>query len=86
VLDYSIGGLRLRGDPPAAIGVTVRLDRVQIAASIVRWGAGDFGLRVEGEEARRIMIRHFYSGHQGQGMLKVRAWRVLGAVTQRVFG
>jgi cellulose synthase (UDP-forming) len=88
VLDYSTGGLRLRGVAPAAIGtrVTVRLDRVQIEASIVRQGTGDFGLQVEGEQARRTMIRHFYSGHHGQGMLKVRAWQVIGAVMRRVFG
>jgi hypothetical protein len=66
--------------------VTVRLDRVQIAASIVRQGNGDFGLQVEGDEARRTMIRHFYSSHHGQGALKVRAWLVLGAVMRRVFG
>jgi hypothetical protein len=66
--------------------VIVRLDRVRIEASIVRKGPGDFGLQVEGDEARRAMIRHFYSGHHGQSPLKVRAWQVVGAVVRRMFG
>jgi len=66
--------------------VIVRLDRVQVEASIVRQGAGDFGLQVEGDRARNEMIRHFYSSHHGHGALKVRAWQVAGAVMRRVFG
>jgi cellulose synthase (UDP-forming) len=88
VLDYSVSGLRLKGIAPAPVGtkVTVSLDRVQVEASIVRQGQGDFGLQVEGEQARKVMIRHFYSGQLGQAVLNVRAWRVAGAVVRRVFG
>ena len=85
--DISIGGMRLRGVAPAAVGekATLLLDGKELGATIARSGATDFAIAVDdGFEARAAMIRAVYSGRYDPGVAEVSPTRVAVGVARRL--
>ena len=88
VLDISIGGMRLAGNPPAVPGtrLAVRVGReLQLDGTIVRSGPGEFSLRLDNSpQARKTMIAHIYSGRYNAMVPVVKIRRVAAAVVGRL--
>lgn len=87
VLDVSLGGAKLAGTPPARPGttVTLTLDGLNIAASILRVGDGDFVVRFSDDtDTRAKLIRFVYSGRFSAGIAKIEPARVVAATLGRV--
>jgi cellulose synthase (UDP-forming) len=87
VLDLSVGGLRIAGAAPGQIGdtVTVTLRGSRMPAIIVRVSSAEFAVRIEGEEGREAMIRHFYSDHYFRAAWDLRFGIVASTLFRRVF-
>ena len=87
VLDVSLGGARLAGAPPAKAGttVTVTLDGLAVAATVLRVGERDFALRFSDDPASRAkLIRFVYSGRFSADVAKIEPARVAAATLGRV--
>jgi len=87
LLDVSVGGVRINGAAPGAVGdpVTVTFRGSRMPATIVRAAPGEFAIRIEGEEGREAMIRHFYSDHYNRATWDLRIGVVAWTLLRRVF-
>jgi cellulose synthase (UDP-forming) len=87
VQDISIGGAKVRGEPPAPIGVTLNwtIGNCSLPATIVRVSPQSFSLRFENSLANRIaIIRHFYAGRYIRPIEQVRPAKLARAIVTRL--
>jgi cellulose synthase (UDP-forming) len=87
LLDVSVGGLRITGAAPGSVGDTVNVTfrGSRMAATIVRAAPAEFAVRIEGEESREAMIRHFYSDQYNRATWDLRIGVVASTLLRRVF-
>ena len=87
LLDVSVGGLRITGAAPGAVGdsVNVTFRGSRMPATIVRAAPAEFAVRIEGEEGREAMIRHFYSDQYNRATWDLRIGVVASTLLRRVF-
>ena len=87
ILDISLGGARLLGSPQIENGtaVTFAFEGLQLPATVVRHGEGQFALRFEDVgPARADLIRLVYSGRFSSSVSRIVPGRVAAAVLGRV--
>ena len=87
VLDVSLGGARLAGAAPAALGtyVTVVLDGMSIRGSVLRIGSDDYVVRFEETAETKVkLIRFVYSGRFSADVPRIVPARVAAATLGRV--
>jgi cellulose synthase (UDP-forming) len=85
--DISIGGARVRGEPPAAIGATLswEIGNCTLPATIVRASPEHFSLRFENSLSTRIsIIRHFYAGRYIHPIEQVKPTKLVRAIIGRL--
>ncbi len=87
LIDVSLGGTRIAGAAPAPIGarLTVALNGVPLAGSILRTAASDYVVQFdESAEVRAQLIRYVYSGRFGAEIPRIDAVKVATAALGRV--
>ncbi len=87
LVDVSLGGARIAGAAPAAVGtpVTVAINGVPLAGIILRASGSDYVVRFDDTpDARTQLIRYVYSGRFGTEIAKIEPVRVATAALGRV--
>jgi cellulose synthase (UDP-forming) len=87
LMDISITGARLKGEPPGPVGTTVRcvIDAQVVEARVVRILPGSFALHFDAELASRItLIQHFYARNYVKAFERVAAHSVGRAIVTRL--
>jgi len=86
VKDVSASGMRLAGEvsPPIGSPVTVVFGRIESRAVIARKGAGEFAVKLIGNEAREAMTQRVYSNRYGKPLDKIRPSQVVVGILHRL--
>jgi cellulose synthase (UDP-forming) len=88
ILDISVSGIRLGGEPPARIGepVHVQFDGIDTEARIARTVGDGFAVQfAPSKEVRTRLIRHVYCGKGDRSVRRIRPVSVATAALTRIF-